>query len=291
MRDERLGERAPVARLQDRRLHLDEAPRVEEAADGGHHLAADEEVAPRLLVDEQVEVTLAITSLRVDDPVVRVRQRPLDLRQELELRHRERRLAALRLRRVAAHADDVAQVDVEPAQLFRLGQELDLPASVDEVEEDELPHVAAAQHPAGERVLSAGRLRLERLRLRPDGSDLVPIGEAVRSAHDRASLEGSGAAGLAVLAVIVQRLADRVGLDRVGPRVGLGRQLERCCGSWKRPAWRPDRNEVVLGVGPARLGRRIAPQPGDALSRGSPEAPESSGPLLHAESVRPPRRP
>ena len=89
MRDERLGKRTPVARLQDRRLDLDEAPRVEEAADGGHHLAPDEEVAPRLLVDEQVEVTLAITSLRVDEPVVGVRQGPLDLRQQLELRHRE----------------------------------------------------------------------------------------------------------------------------------------------------------------------------------------------------------
>src|SRR4029079_8195515 len=133
-----------------RRLDLDEAPRIEEAADGGHYLAADEEGAPRLLVHEQVEVTLAITSLRVDDPVVRVRQGPLDLRQELELRHRERRLAGVGLRRVPAHADDVAQVDVEPAQLFRLGQELDLPASVDEVEEDELSHVAATPEAAGE---------------------------------------------------------------------------------------------------------------------------------------------
>src|SRR4029453_459724 len=104
----------------------------------------DEEVAPRLLVDEQVEVALAVASLRVHDPVVGVGQRPLDLGEQLELAHRERRLAALRLRRLAAHADDVAEVDVEAPQLVRLREQLDLPGAVDEVEEDQLPPVAAA---------------------------------------------------------------------------------------------------------------------------------------------------
>ena len=115
VRDERLGERAAVARLQDRSLDLDEPARVEVAADGRHELAADEEVAPRLLVDEEIEVALAIAGLRVHDTVVGVGKRPPDLREELELGHRKRRLAALRLRGMAAHADDVPQVDVEAA--------------------------------------------------------------------------------------------------------------------------------------------------------------------------------
>ena len=42
------------------------------------------------------------------------------------------------------------------------------------------------------------------LRLGPGGSDLLPVGKAVRSAHDRASLERSGAAGLVVLVVVVE---------------------------------------------------------------------------------------
>ena len=89
MRDERLGERAAVARLEDRSLDLDEPARVEVATDRRDELAADEEVAPRLLVDEEVEVALAIASLRLHDTVVGVGQRPPDLGQKLELAHRE----------------------------------------------------------------------------------------------------------------------------------------------------------------------------------------------------------
>ncbi len=188
MRHERLGERTAVARLQNRRLDLDEPARIEVAADGRDELAADEEVAPRFLVDEEIEVALAIAGLRVHDAVVGVGERPPDLGEELELGHRKRRLAALGLRRVPAYADDVPQVEVEASELVRLSQQLDLPAAVDEVEEDELPHVPSAHDAAGERVLGAGRLRLEGLRLGPDGSDLFPVGKAVRKGHRRASL-------------------------------------------------------------------------------------------------------
>ena len=45
MRDERLGERAAVARLQDGRLDLDEAALVEVAADGRDDARAQDEVA------------------------------------------------------------------------------------------------------------------------------------------------------------------------------------------------------------------------------------------------------
>src|SRR5207253_10619485 len=54
MRHERLGERASVARLQDRRLDLDEALLVEEPADCGDDARAQDEVLARLLVHQQV---------------------------------------------------------------------------------------------------------------------------------------------------------------------------------------------------------------------------------------------
>ena len=66
--------------------------------------------------------------------------------EQLELVDRERRLAAARLRRVPADADDVAEVDVD----LRSGEQLDPAAAVDEVEEDDLPHLAPRHHAARE---------------------------------------------------------------------------------------------------------------------------------------------
>src|ERR671918_320539 len=67
-RHERLGEGAAVAGLEHGRLDLDEAGLVEPAADRRHDAAPEDEVAPRLLVDEQVEVALPVAGLRVDEP-------------------------------------------------------------------------------------------------------------------------------------------------------------------------------------------------------------------------------
>ena len=70
---ERAGERTAVARLEDRRLHLDEPPLVERAADRRHDLRARDERLARLLVHQQVEVPLAVAELDVRQPVERVR--------------------------------------------------------------------------------------------------------------------------------------------------------------------------------------------------------------------------
>ena len=81
-------------------------------------------------------------------------------------------------------ADDVAEVDVDLARALHRAHELDAPAAVDEVEEDELPHVAARHHAAGEPALRVGgRAVVERLRLGADGGDLVAVGEALRRRH------------------------------------------------------------------------------------------------------------
>jgi len=100
-----------------------------------------------------------------------------------------------------ADSDDVAEVRVEVVELVGLAEKLDLPAAVHEVEEDEPPEVAAAHDAAGEPVLAACRLGLDPRRLGPGSSNLVPIGKAVRSAHDRASLERGTTPGLGVLVV------------------------------------------------------------------------------------------
>jgi hypothetical protein len=79
VRDEGLRQRPSVARLENRRLHLGEAVRVQVAADRRDQACAKEEVAARVLVDEQVEVALAVAGLRVHESVERVRERPLRL--------------------------------------------------------------------------------------------------------------------------------------------------------------------------------------------------------------------
>ena len=183
--DERLGKRAAVPRLQDRRLHLDEAPAVERAADRRDDARADERDLARVLVHQQVEVALPIALLDVGETVERVGKRRVDAREHLERVDLERRLASSRLRRRADDADDVAEMHVDLARALDRAEQLDPPAAVDEVEEDELAHVAARHHAAGEAALRVGGCAVvEWLSLGANARDLVAVGEALRRGHD-----------------------------------------------------------------------------------------------------------
>ena len=86
------------------------------------------------------------------------------LREQLERVDDQRRLAAPRLGRPAGRADDVAEVDVDLAGAVDRAEELDPARAVDEVEEDELPHVAAREHAAGEPALARRLLARARAR-------------------------------------------------------------------------------------------------------------------------------
>ena len=105
---------------------------------------------------------------------------------EHELVDEQRRLAAAALRRVPDDADDVAEVDVDLAGARERAEQLDPAAAVDEVEEDELAHVAAREHAAGEAALPrAPRRRARALGLGAHGGDLVAVGEALAAAGSR----------------------------------------------------------------------------------------------------------
>ena len=188
VRDERLREAAAVARLEDRRLDLEEALAVEVRAHLGDDARPRGGESPRVLVHQQVEVAPPITLLDVGDPVKRVRQRRADLREQLERAHRERRLAAARLRRRALHADDVAEIQAHVADLVRTNEQLDASTAVDEVEEHQPAHVAPRHDAPGKtaRRRSLG-LGLERVRLGANRGDLVPVRETLRQRH-RASV-------------------------------------------------------------------------------------------------------
>ena len=181
MGDERPAERAAVARLQHRHLDLDEAVRIEVVPNRAHHLRAQQEGLARLLVHQQIQVAAAIALLDVRQAVERVGQRRADAREQHELVDDQRRLAAAALRRLADRADDVAEVDVDLARARLRAEQLDPAAAVDEVEEDELPHVAARQHAPGQAaLLGAFDAVLERVRLGADAGDLVAVREPLR---------------------------------------------------------------------------------------------------------------
>ena len=82
MRDERPGQRAAGDRLHHRRLDLEEAARVQEPADAGDHARARLEHPPRLRIDDEIEVALAVARLDVGQPVPFLRQRQQALRQK-----------------------------------------------------------------------------------------------------------------------------------------------------------------------------------------------------------------
>ena len=166
MGDERLRESTAVTGLENRRLDLDEAFAVEIRADRRDHQRADDRVAPRVLVHQQVEVALAVPDLGVGNAVERVGKRAADLPEQHHLVDGDRRLAATRLRRAAGHPHDVAQVEIDRAGARRVAQQLDPAAAVDEVEEDELPHLPAPEHaPGGAHDRLGLCARLEPLRL------------------------------------------------------------------------------------------------------------------------------
>ena len=188
--DEGAREGAAVARLQHRRLDLEEAvARRGRAGSPRPTSRPGLEVAPRLLVHQQVEVALAVALLDVGETVERVRER------------RRGSSRAARTRRPASDGsprrdfagwpldpDDVAEVDVDlAARAAGSGR------SVDEVEEGDLPHLAPRKHAPrqAERLRLVRRARLDLLGHDADGRDLVPVGEALR--QHRASLDAVGA--------------------------------------------------------------------------------------------------
>ena len=99
MRDERVRERAAVAWLEHRRLHLHEAFLVEVTADRRDDLRSRHERLARLLAHQQVDIALAVAKLGVLEAVERVGEGAADLRQQHELVDGKRRLPALRLHR------------------------------------------------------------------------------------------------------------------------------------------------------------------------------------------------
>ena len=111
MRHERAGEGAAGNRLHHRRLDLEIAASVEELPHRGQHAAPHLEDAPRIRVDDQVEVPLPVADLDVGQAVPLFGQRQEALRQELEPGGVNRQLVGPGPEHVAFDADEIAEVE------------------------------------------------------------------------------------------------------------------------------------------------------------------------------------
>ena len=177
VRHEWARRRPAVERLQDRRLDLQEAAPVEELA---HRLerprARHEDRHLNVAVRQQIEVTLAMARLRVEELQIAARalrrQRLQRLREQAERVNLERLLARLRREERPARLEEVAEID-ELQQVERLfadhvplDVDLDAPRAVFDVGERRLAHVAPQHQPTVEGDVRPRRLQRVELRQR-----------------------------------------------------------------------------------------------------------------------------
>jgi hypothetical protein len=197
VRPERPRDGAPGNGLHHRRLHLDEAARIEERAQRLHHPRAQEEDLAHLRVDDEIDVALPVARLHVLEPVPLLRQRAQRLREHGERLHRHRELARARAEHLARDPDEVAEIEareqrVVVAELVRARVELDAARAVHQMRERRLAVIALGhqatrqRHGARRRQLLVGGL-VEPLRelLRP-----VRDGIARPEGLDAARVEG-----------------------------------------------------------------------------------------------------
>src|SRR5205814_6687280 len=106
-----LGCRSACDRLQHRGLYFHKTTILKETADLANNHKTLGKNRARLIVRDQIEVTLAITRLDVLQAVPFFRQWPQRFRQQLQLVHLQRRLARFSRETGYFHSDEFAQLE------------------------------------------------------------------------------------------------------------------------------------------------------------------------------------
>ena len=155
VRDERARRRTAGDGAEHGGLDLHEAQAVQIAAQVGHELAADLEIALALRIHDEIHVALAVAQLCIRHAVELLRQRAQRFTEQRDLLHMDGDLPRLGLERIAAHADNVADVILAEIGKLLLGHsvladvELDLAAVILNVTENGLAHAALGHDAAG----------------------------------------------------------------------------------------------------------------------------------------------
>ena len=129
VRDERLSGCTALHGLKDGRFHLVITVRLHVAAESREDLRALLEGIAHFIVNDKVDIALAVTGLFVVQAMKLFRQRTQRLGEQLERINGNRKLAATRAHHKAMRANPVAQVEV-----FHLGKDV-FAQSVDAAEE------------------------------------------------------------------------------------------------------------------------------------------------------------
>ena len=111
MRSERFGRRAACDRLQHRRLHFQKAALLEETPSLANDRDAFFEHLARMLVRDEIEITLAVPRFDVLQSVPFFRQRPQRFGQHLERAHFQCRLPAFGDKTCPFDADEIAEIE------------------------------------------------------------------------------------------------------------------------------------------------------------------------------------
>ena len=188
--DEGLGQGPAGDGVEDRRLHLHEAPVLQPAAEQADHPAAEEERGAGLLGDEQVDVALAVAGVGVGQSVPLVGERAAGRGQERPVVDPHRQLAPPGGHDLARDPDPVAEREggepVEPGGGVGAGEELDAAAGVGQGAEGDLALVSAEHQPSRHRGRLA-RLDARRQRRPP----LLQVGRGVGALEPVGHLRGA----------------------------------------------------------------------------------------------------
>ena len=149
MRDERARRGTAGDRMEDRRLHLDEALRPQPLPHALDHIAAQHQQLATAVVGPQIDLALAVAGLDIGHAAPLVAERAARGGQEHPLGHLHRELAPLGTDHLALGPDPIAQVEaderVEFGRLRGQREELDRAAGVAQLAEGHLP-LRAQQH-------------------------------------------------------------------------------------------------------------------------------------------------
>src|SRR5947208_2525548 len=157
-------------RLQHRSLHFRKTTILKKPADLTNNHETFGENRARLIVRDQIEVTLTITRLDTLQAVPFFRQRPERLRQQLQLVHLQRWLARFSCETGSFHADEIAQIEQLKdfhglrAEFLCLQINLHPSTRVFEINKVALAHVAMCTDPARDAKTGAFGKFLPRLR-------------------------------------------------------------------------------------------------------------------------------
>jgi hypothetical protein len=166
MGHKRPGQRAAGHRLHHRRLDFEETAAVEEAPDAGHHATAHFEHLARLLVDDQIEVALAVADFDILQPMPLLGKGPETLGEKLDADRPDGELVGPGPEDASRHPHEVADIEQREEREIPLRQgilpdvRLDTGAAVCQHQE-----IGLAEAPDGDDAPAGDGLGTRRLEL------------------------------------------------------------------------------------------------------------------------------